>query len=88
MKNLFEKTIEWIGWLQIVASPLLIGFALGVIVYINFYNAIGLSFGILSTIIGLVIGIRFATKKLKGEGTMSFLSKVIASHELNKKEEE
>ncbi len=88
MKNLFEKTIEWIGWLQIVASPLLIGFALGVIVYINFYNAIGLSFGILFTIIGLVTGIRFATKKLKGEGTMSFLSKVIASPELNKKEVE
>lgn len=88
MKNLFEKTLEWMGWLQIVASPLFIGFALGVITYINFYNAIGLSLGILCATIGLFIGIRFANKKLKGEGTISFLSKLMANPELNKKNPE
>jgi hypothetical protein len=83
MHKIFEIIMEVIGWIQIVLSPTLIGLALGFGIYYNFPNLIGLISGILIAIIGLIIGIIWATKKFKTTGTLDFLSRISATPELD-----
>lgn len=87
MFKILEKITELIGWFQIAISPTLLGIGIGCIVYYNFQNSIGLILGIVISIIGLISGILLATKKLKTTGTVQFLSRVIATPELDKIEE-
>lgn len=66
--------IEGIGWLQIVAGPLLGGCGLGVAVYCRKPDATGLVLAIVSAVVGLVAGIVIATRIWKKTGTTRFLS--------------
>ncbi|MGH2666449.1 hypothetical protein [Flavobacterium sp.] len=84
MIRIIEKITEIIGWFQIAISPTLIGLGLGCILYYNFQNTIGLIFGILIAVIGLFCGVALATNKYNTTGTVSFLSKVNASPDLDK----
>lgn len=84
----FEFITELIGWLQIVASPLLIGLAIGALIYFPNPSSTRLLLGIIVASIGLVVGIIWATKKWKGKGTIFFLSRVMATPELDNPEEE
>lgn len=87
MIKFFEKLTELIGWLRIVASPLFIGLAIGAIVYFSNPTITALVIGISIASIGLIIGILIATKIWKTkEGTMWFLSRIMATPELDKKE--
>lgn len=86
MHKIFEIITEIVGWLQIVLSPTLIGIAFGFGIYYNFPNQIGMASGIFIAIIGLIIGIIWATKKFKTTGTIHFLSRVSATPELDKLE--
>ncbi|TRW89353.1 hypothetical protein [Flavobacterium sp. GT3R68] len=87
MFKIFEKITELIGWLQIAISPTLLGFGIGCIVYYNFQNSIGFIIGIVISIIGLVCGIVLATTKFKTTGTVHFLSRIMATPELDKPDE-
>ena len=87
MFKVFEIIIEIIGWLKIVASPFLLGFVIGATIYCQMDNEIGLIIGIILTLIGLIIGIIWATRIWRKEGTNYFLSRIMASPELDKKEE-
>ena len=85
--KVFEFITEIIGWLQIVASPLLIGLAIGSIVYFPNPSLTRLILGIIISTIGLVLGIIWATKKWKGRGTIFFLSRIMATPELDNTDE-
>ena len=80
--------IEVIAWLQIVASPLLIGLIVGAIVYVSKPSKTTFIFGIVLTCIGILIGIRWATKQWKGKGTTWFMSRINATPDLDEEKDE
>ncbi|SMO52538.1 hypothetical protein [Solitalea koreensis] len=77
---------EAIAWLQIVASPLTAGLLISFIVYHYKHDTSGLIIAISIVLIALVLGIIWATKTWKKEGTVQFMSRVIATPELDKEE--
>lgn len=83
MKNFFELITESIGWLQIVASPFLIGIIIGALIYFPNPSSITLILGIIVAILGLFLGIMWANKEWKGKGTIWFMSRVMATPELD-----
>jgi hypothetical protein len=87
-RSLFELFIEVCGWLQIVASPLLIGLLIGFIVYLTKPDTTGIVIGISIAALGLVIGIIWATRVWKRKGTIEFISKISATPELDKLKEQ
>ena len=87
------KILEWIaeaiGWLLIVASPLLIALGIGAVIYFPNPTTTSLIIGITIAASGLIIGILWATKIWKTKkGTVQFLSRIMATPELDKKETE
>lgn len=80
--------IELIAWLQIVASPLLIGLIVGAIIYFSKPSKTSLVIGIALTCIGLIIGILWATKQWKGKGTVWFMSRINATPDLDEEEDD
>jgi hypothetical protein len=89
MFKIFELLTEIIGWLLIVASPLFIGIGIGALIYISNPTTLSLILGISITAFALTIGIIWATKIWKTkEGTMWFLSRVMATPDLDKSDKE
>nr|WP_294936488.1 hypothetical protein [uncultured Flavobacterium sp.] len=78
--------MEIIGWLQIVASPLLFGTFIGAFIYFRNPSATNLIIALLLILTGLIVGILYATKIWKTKGTMSFLSNVSATPDFDEKE--
>ena len=88
-KNGFELFTESMGWLQIVASPSLIGIVTGFIVYLAMPDFSGAIIGISIAALGLIVGITWATRVWKRKGTIEYVSRLSATPELdNLKEEE
>lgn len=83
MHRVFEFIMEIIGWLQIVASPFLIGLGIGAFIYFPNPTLTNLIIGIVISIIGLITGIIWATKIWKTKGTMWFVSQVSATPDLD-----
>lgn len=83
--RIIEIFIEVFYWIRIVASPLLIGIGIGILIYSTNPNIIGMTTGIIVSCIGLLLGILWATKVWRKTGTSNFISKINASPELNKK---
>ena len=83
MNKVFEYIMEIIGWLQIVASPLLIGSGIGAFIYLRNPTLTNLIIGIAISMLGLIVGIIWATKIWKTKGTMWFVSQVSATPELD-----
>jgi hypothetical protein len=85
------KILEWltsfIAWLQIVFSPLFFGVVLGLIVYGIYPTTTGLVLGIAIAVLGLTVGIIFATRVWKKRGAVDFISRVSASPELDNLED-
>jgi hypothetical protein len=86
--KVFHVITEVFGWLQIAASPFLAGLIIGGIVYLAKRDAIGLTIGIIIASIGLVVGIVWATKVWRSQGTVNFMSRLLGTPELDKKESE
>jgi len=84
----FDYTFEMIGWLQIVASPLLLGLIIGFVIYVSNPGTLRLILGISVATLGLITGIIIATKAWKKKGTMHFVSRVMATPELDNLEED
>ena len=87
-KSLFDFFTEIVGWLQIVASPFLIGLIIGGIIYLSKPNATTLIIGIIIVAIGLCIGIIWATRVWRKKGTIHFMSRIMATPELDNKVED
>lgn len=79
--------IELINWLRIAISPLLIGVLIGGLVYLKMGDD-GFVPGLLITAIGGIVGVIWATKIWKKQGTTNFISRIDASPELDKKQSE
>lgn len=88
MIRFLQLFTETIGWLRIALSPFLIALLIGAIIYFNLHNTLGIVLGIGIAGIGLIIGIVWATRIWKKQGTNVFLSRIIATPELDNKEEE
>ena len=86
--KVFHFITEALGWLQIVASPLVAGLIIGGLVYLAKRDTIGLTIGIIIASIGLVVGIVWATKVWRTKGTVNFMSRLLGTPELNKKDSE
>lgn len=80
----FDEISEIVGWLQIVVSATILSFLVGCVIYICLQGAAGLVLGIAIVILGMFLGVTFATRKYKTTGTIDLLSKVSATPELDK----
>jgi len=77
---------EIIGWLKIVASPVLGGCLVGLVVYLSFPVTWAIIVAALLILLGLVFGILMANKIYKTEGTMNFLARPMRNPELDNKD--
>jgi len=82
--KIFESFFEILGWLRIAASPLLIGLVIGIIIYVYEPTVTGIVIGSIITIIGLIVGIVFASRIWKKHGTMNYISKLNETPDLDK----
>ena len=87
-KGIFDLITECIGWIEIVASPTLIGLVLSLITYLFLPNTIGIALAISLSILGFIIGVIWATKVWRRQGTIYFLSRNNNSKETEKVQEE
>ncbi len=76
IRSLFELITEVMGWLRIVASPVLIGLGIGAFIYFSHPITTRLVLGIFVAAAGFVTGIIWATKVWKRKGTIWFLSRI------------
>lgn len=79
----FEIFTEVMGWLQIVASPLLVGLGIGAIIYFPHPSTINLIIALSIVMVTLIFGIILATRIWKKKGTIWFLSRIMATPELD-----
>ncbi|GGP01682.1 hypothetical protein GCM10010992_03040 [Cloacibacterium rupense] len=79
-KTIFEKLIDAIYWIEIVASPTIIGLAIGYAC--KYYLESSFLFGFF-TISGIILGIKFANKIAKTKGTTEFISRISASPDID-----
>ncbi len=84
MTKLLAVLIEIINWLRIALSPTIIGGIVGSVFYYFFQNQIGQILWMMSAISGCVIGIIWASRIWKKQGTTTFMSKIISSPDLDK----
>ena len=75
--------MEVIGWLQIVASPLLISLGIGAAIYFPSPTLTRLIIAMIIVSFGLVIGIVWANRIWKTKGTMWFVSQISATPDLD-----
>lgn len=75
MIRILEWGIEAIGWLRIAISPILIGAIVAIICYYKLPKGFNLFTATVFVILGLYMGIRWASSKWK-TGTIDFLSGV------------
>jgi hypothetical protein len=84
MFRVLEFISELIGWLLILASPLLLGLGIGALIYLPNPNMVRLIIGLSIALIGFVAGAIWATKIWKTKGTIWYLSQIMATPELDK----
>ncbi len=76
--------IEVFSWLKIVVSPLLIAAIIAIIIYLNVPEILGLILSISILLLGLIVGVIWATRVWKNQGTTTFLARIYATPELDK----
>lgn len=88
---MFFRVLEYIpkilAWLQIAASPIVIGLIAGSLIYLYNRNAYGLTIGITVAVLGVIVGILWAERIRKKRGTVEHMARLIHLPELHKKEE-
>jgi hypothetical protein len=77
---------EIIGWLKIVASPVLGGCLVGLVVYLSFPTTWAIVVAAVLILAGLFLGIIMANKIYKTQGTMNFLATPMRNPELDNKD--
>ena len=73
-KDFFNLFLEVFGFIRIVASPLLIGLAIGFGVYVSKPDKVGVIIAISIAGIGFLIGIIWATKIWRKKSTLDYIS--------------
>jgi hypothetical protein len=83
MPKFFERVAEIVAWMQIVASPLLVGILIAAFVYFSEPSIDRFFIGIVIVFIALIVGIAWANKIKKTKGTIWFMSRMMATPELD-----
>lgn len=83
-----EYTTKVIAWLQIAASPIVIGLIAGALIYLYNRNVYGLTIGITVAVLGIIIGALWATRVWKKTGTVEHMGRLLHMPELHEKEKE
>lgn len=83
----FELFFEIIGWVKIALSPILISTFVGGLIYFLKPNDATMVIAIVILLAGFITGIYFANKAWKKDGTMHFLSRTMATPELDEKKQ-
>jgi hypothetical protein len=86
--SFFDYAAEVVGWLQIAAAPLIAGLIIAAVIYFPNPTTLRLVIGIGVALAGLIAGMVFATRKWKKQGTIHFVSRVMATPELDNLTEE
>ncbi len=86
--SFFDYATEIVGWIQIVASPLLAALVIAALIYFSNPTILRFIIAILVILVGLIVGIIFATRVWKKQGTIHFVSRVMATPELDNLDEE
>ena len=73
-KDFFNLFLEVFGFSRIVASPLLIGLAIGFVVYVSKPDNMRLIIAIIIASLGLIIGIIWAIKIWKKKSTLDYIT--------------
>ena len=76
--------IELVNWVRIFLSPVVISFFVSIVVYGFIPNLFGMILGAALMLAGFIIGIIWATRIRKTKGTTFFMSRIIASPDLDK----
>jgi hypothetical protein len=87
MLKLIAYLIEVAGWIRIAAAPFLIALGIGAYIYTSDPGRFTLAYAIGVVLLGLTVGVLWATRVWKKTGTTEFLSRVDATPELNKPQE-
>jgi len=88
MFKIIQKFTSILAWLQIAISPILIGIIIGLVLYSYLGGVIGLILSLIIVIAGFVSGIIWAEKTRKKKGTVEYLSRVMATPELDEKRQD
>lgn len=81
--KLFEKLIDFWNYIRIMISPILISAFVGLIIYANKTDLVGLGIAILITICGCIVGVLLANWAKRNGGTTEFMGKVHASPDID-----
>ena len=84
----FDNFTEAVGFLEIVASPLSAGLILGGLLYFSAPGMLRLVLAAVIVLISLIVGIVFAARIWRKQGTIHFLSRTMATPELDEVEGE
>ena len=74
--KILEAIPEIANWFLIFISPTLIGAILGFLIALWLGGNPGLIVGIIISIIGIIIGVKFAERARKKEGTNNFMTRL------------
>ena len=86
-KSLFVLFTEIVGWLQIFVSPFFVGLIIGSIIYFLKPGTTRLIIAVFITITGLFTGIVWANRIWRKKGTIHFMSRIMATPELDNTED-
>jgi hypothetical protein len=87
MPRFLHYLTEVIAWIQIVLSPVLFSCLIACFVYFPNQSNTRLVISILIILLGFLIGIYFASKIWKKQGTVSYLSKLSETPDIDKMNE-
>lgn len=87
-RSFFDYVTEVIGWLLIVVSPLLTGLLIAALIYFPNRTTFRLVIAIAISITGLIAGVILAIRIWKKHGTIYFVSRTMATPELDNPDKE
>lgn len=82
--SLADRLVAAVAWLEIAASPTLIGVAVGSLAALALSGTVGVGVGVAAAVLGLTAGIMLAEKARRQTGTVAFISRLQAHPELRK----
>jgi hypothetical protein len=82
-----NRFMEVVGWCRIVASPLIIGSALGGLAFLALKDIYGIMLGCAIALFGLILGVFWANKVWREHGTMKFMSRIKTTPDIKSLEE-
>lgn len=81
--KLFIFFSDMIAWLQIFASPFLIGLLLGFVAYISLNDRLAIVVALSLAFAGLVIGVIWATRVQRRRGASNHMSRIMSTPDID-----